>query len=248
MRADYRNIIILSILFIFLLNQDLYSNSKSELPNFLSQGSYAQYSQIFSTDEDSILLWNITMINESMIRITINSSGLVFNKTTEMLEMVRGGGTLFVSKNSWEIVEFIHENISQTTAHPIGYKQPFWIPNNITQSIAIDTMYDLHTFPNRSEVLKINSLNIQRDCWVTYNTYGGGNSMERWYDKETGIVLKIVTVKKYLSSEVSCVELINETNLKVLMGSNIDPNGIILGGVIIFIICLISLVTIKKKR
>jgi hypothetical protein len=32
------------------------------------------------------------------------------------------------------------------------------------------------------------------------------------------------------------------------MGSNIDPNGIILGGVIIFIICLISLVTIKKKR
>jgi hypothetical protein len=48
--------------------------------------------------------------------------------------------------------------------------------------------------------------------------------MRRWYDKETGIVLKISTEIAFMSSNISVLETLNATNIDVLMESTSESS------------------------
>ena len=215
MRFLFNKCVILVLLLILLVSNYSMSLDVAALPEYLDKGSYAQYEQRFSTGDVFELFWNITHVNTSAVGITIRSHGIQQNQTTEELLVGSGGGLMLISKNTLTIIQFISDNMTITFGYPIGEKVPFWIPVPITQTTPIDTMYDLHVTPS-SDSLNLSCLPSIRECWVTNNVYSEESSMERWYDKETGIVLKIQTNITLGSSNISCLETLNATNIQKL--------------------------------
>jgi hypothetical protein len=198
----------------FVSNQSLFS-SRAELPSFVVIGSYVQYKQQFTTGELYELFWNITHVNTSLVGITIRSHGIQRNQTSGELLIVPGGGYMLIDKNTWLILQVIYGNVTRNSGHPIGEKVPFWIPVSVNETIPINTMYDNHVTPT-SKSLNLSYFSTYRECWVTNNIYSETSSMERWYDKKTGIVLRIKTEITFGSSKSSVLETINATNIEAL--------------------------------
>ncbi len=215
MRFLFNKLAILALLFILFVSNLSVSLGVTNLPEYLEKGSYAQYEQRFSTGDVFELFWNITHINTSAVGITIRSHGIQRNQTTEELSVVSGGGVMLINRNTWVIIQFINNNITINFGYPIGEKVPFWIPIHITQTTPIETMYDLNVTPS-SDSLNLSCLLSIRECWVTNNRYSDRSSMVRWYDKATGIVLKIQTNITLGSSNISCLETLNATNIQKL--------------------------------
>ncbi|MFX0125177.1 MAG: hypothetical protein ACFFAE_16210 [Candidatus Hodarchaeota archaeon] len=189
--------------------------SRADLPNLVVLGSYVQYEQQFSTGELYELFWNITDVNTSMVGITIRSHGIQRNYTSGELLIVPGGGYMVIDRDTWTILQVIFGNVTRNIGHPIGEKVPFWIPMSVNETTPVNTMYDNHVTPT-SEFLNLSYFTASRECWVTNNIYSETSSMKRWYDKETGIVLKIKTEITFGSSKRSVLETINRTNIETL--------------------------------
>ncbi|MFX0171903.1 MAG: hypothetical protein ACFE9L_08285 [Candidatus Hodarchaeota archaeon] len=213
-------LIILSFFFInlFVIPCD------AKLPSFLQEATYAQYEQKFSTGEIYELFWNITSINDSVVKITIRSHGIQFNSTTGEINVVPGGGIMFISKDTWKITNVLTDSGTIPGSSYTNKKVPFWIPTNIDNTTPIDTLYDNHVIPSHSDSLNLSYYSTLRQCWVTHNKYSEENYMDRWYDKETGIVLKISTQMKLSSSHISCLETLNVTNIETLIDTQNSTN------------------------
>ncbi len=223
MKAVYREFLIIFCLCLaVLLGQSLYS-AKADLPSGIVEGSYAQYEQAYSSGEIHELFWNITEVNESIITVTVQSHGIYRNQTSGDLSVVPGGGTMLVALQGWTIIQFILKNGSTLPVTPSGAKIPFWIPQSTTENTLINTKYDMGVLPT-SESLSLSCLSSSRECWVTKNTYSPGNTMRRWYDKETGIVLKISTEIAFMSSNISVLETLNATNIGALAESTSESS------------------------
>ena len=190
--------------------------SSADLPEWAVMGSFVHYTQQFSTGELHELFWNITHVNTSMVGITIRSHGIQRNQTSKELTIVPGGGHMLIDRNTREILQVTFENDTRNVGDPIGEKSPFWIPVTVNETTPINTMYDNQVLPT-SKPLNLSYIPTCRDCWVTNNIYSETASMERWYDKQTGIVLRIKTEITFGSSKSSVLETINETNIKKLL-------------------------------
>ena len=211
----FNKLFICNLLIILSISNQTLFLSRAELPSFVIVGNYVQYEQQFSTGELYELFWNITHVNTSVIGITIRSHGIQRNITSGEMTIVPGGGTMIINKNTWRIDQIIIGNVTQNIGTPIGEKVPFWIPVSTNETAPIDTMYDQHVTPT-AQSLNLSYFHTSRSCWVTNNIYSETASMQRWYDKKTGIVLRIVSEIKFGVAKISVLETINATNIEAL--------------------------------
>ncbi len=178
--------------------------------------------------------------------IDIKSHGIQRNTSSGEFEVIPGGGCMVIDKENWEIIQMLTAEGSLNQS--IGKKVPFWIPTNINQSSFIDTLYDRHIPPSKSERIYLKALSTSRECWVTENIYSAENSMTRWYDKETGIVLKIETKMSYATQEITILEILNNTNIEPLLINN--QKGYIpeINGIVLVTALLVLSILIRKSK
>ncbi|MFX1515352.1 MAG: hypothetical protein ACFFC6_03525 [Promethearchaeota archaeon] len=224
-RTNFRFLIHVLLVISFFTNQLVVSSSVN-LPDWVVIGSFVQYTQQFSTGELHELFWNVTHVNTSMVGITIRSHGIQQNQTSGELIIVPGGGHILIDRNTWIILQVTFGNITRDYGDPIDEKVSFWIPVSVNEKTPIDTKYDNHIIPT-SKALNLSHLSTCRDCWVTNNIYSETASMERWYDKQTGIVLRIKTEITFGSSKSSVLETINTTNIETLLSDSCSQSSFI---------------------
>ncbi len=224
---------------------------QTDTPEFLEVGSFAQYKQEFSTGETHELYWEIVSLEHSNIEIQVRSHGLIFNTTTETFATISGGGTLVADKNSLVILYAYHPNGTEITDYPVGEKAAFWISPETNESTPIDTMYETNEFPLSVGPLEFDCLPTPRMCWMTENEYSFGNQMNRYYDQQTGIVLKIETNRTVSSVDISILETLNDTNIvpliEVVNGINLEI-VVLCSSIVGFILIVIILYLRKSAR
>ncbi len=154
--------------------------------SWLRSGTYVVYEQFFVWNGNSrtdYMVWNITRIWNGFADLNLSSHGV--NVTDGIVQLTVGEASLTVDKATREVVSG-----SETVAYYVGERWPFWIETNVTIGSAVDIWYGVNTI-TRNESIYV--LGQQRDCWVVeYNWMSG--SMKRWFDRSTGIVLKIYNV------------------------------------------------------
>ena len=142
-------------------------------------------------------------------------------------------------------------NVTMNSGHPIGEKVPFWIPMSVNETTRIETMYDNYITPT-SKPLRLNYFSTTRECWVTNNIYSETSSMERWYDKKTGIVIQIKTEITCGVTQMSVLETLNGTNIKGLTENQISQSSSTssVSGLesLLFLIVLSLIIPDKKSR
>ncbi|UCE10863.1 MAG: hypothetical protein JSW61_02750 [Candidatus Thorarchaeota archaeon] len=202
---------------------------QTSMPGFLGIGSFAQYKQEYSNGETHELRWEITTVEGSLVEIEVQSHGLFFNTTTELFDIVPGGGTLIIDKDTCEIQDAYYSNGTKIEGYPIGEKTAFWISPETNESTPINSMYERNAYASSTNPLEFDCLSSPRSCWMTENSYSVGNQMNRYYDQETGIVLRIETQRRVSLMEVSVLETLNGTNIGPLLAGPISDD---LGGII----------------
>ena len=219
-------------------------------PGFLDGGSYAQYRQEFSTGETYELFWNITSMEEDTIEIEIRSHGLVYNFSSNSLSIVSGGLGIIINRDTSCILNAYHPNGSVIDGYLLGERIAFWIPITTNESTPINSMYESMAYPTAVGPLHFDCLPTSRMCWMTENKFSSGNQMNRIYDQETGIVVRIESNRTVLSSTVSILETINDTNIAPLLQDG-DRFGydllIVISGMSI-VSLIVIVVYIYKKR
>lgn len=219
--------IILGFFLLLLIFNPVFTNISADIPEFLQEGSYAQYKQKFSTGETYELYWEITQINSTIAIINIRSHGIQFNSTSNEITISPGGGVMHINRENWIIKRFFLSNGTEIIGHPTGKKIALWISTSVNKSVAIYNMYDQNVYPRSVGPLHFDCLPAPRKCWLTENYYSTSKSMKRWYDKKTGIVLKIETNLKFDTSEINILESLNTTNISALMNDQSNKDTII---------------------
>lgn len=230
-----------------------FSQNQIGLPSFLVVGSFAQYKQEFSTGDIYELRWEIMSIEDNTVEIETRSHGLFFNTTTESFEIVPGGGTLVIDKDTWEIRDAYFSNGTKIDGHPIGETLAFWISSDTNESTPINTMYDKNEYPTLTDPLGFACLSSTRICWKTENVYSAGNQMNRYYDVETGIVLMIETQRTAFSVEITILETLNDTNIEPLITNQIDDGWGVIRATLLIVLPVISITVLvlylrRKKQ
>jgi len=104
--------------------------------------------------------------------------------------------------------------VSSSEPNLIGLKWPFWVETNINLGSEVNTYFGVATV-SRSEVISV--LGQERDTWVTEYSWPT-SSMIRWYDKASGIVLKIDVALQRAGVQVQITETAKSTNVNLPPG------------------------------
>jgi len=150
-------------------------------PSWVRSGTYVIYEQVFVWNGHTrieYMTWNITRLQDAFADLHLVSHGV--NVTQEHVESTFG-------EANFTINVFNREIANCSDPYYIGEKWPFWIETNVTIGSTIDIFYGTNVI-TKSQPIYV--LGHQRDCWlVEYNWTL--SSMKRWYDKSSGICLKI---------------------------------------------------------
>lgn len=173
-------ILVVSLALVFYL---YVSFQEPPRESWLKAGTYVVYEQFFvwnGNSETDYMVWNITRLSDGSVDLSLTSHGV--NVTDGNVELTVGEANLSIDKVTREVISG-----SDIVVYYIGEKWPFWIETNVTVGSAIDIWYGASTI-TKNESIYI--LGQQRDCWVVEYDWVSG-SMRRWFDKSTGILLKI---------------------------------------------------------
>ena len=181
----------------------VYSYTEAAKSSWLKLDACMTYEQFFvwsEHNETEYMTWNITKLEDNFADLNLISHGV--NVTEENV-------TLTTGEVNWTISTVTRAIVNASDKEYIGEKWPFWIETNVTTGSTIDIFYGINSI-SRSE--QINILGQQRDCWVVeYNWLT--SSMERWYDKSSGICLKIHVVLDHPSAKIEITETAGSTNI-----------------------------------
>jgi hypothetical protein len=156
-------------------------------PSWFALGAYVKYAQIFHWDENNAteyMTWNLTKVGDTSIDVHISSHGV--NVTNGNVAIVPG-------EANWTMNAYTREIRQSSDANYAGKKCPFWIRENAKAGSTVDILYGVGTI---GVTESISAIGLQRDCWVLEYDWPT-SSMKRWYDKSTGLCLKIhVTINR----------------------------------------------------
>jgi hypothetical protein len=156
-------------------------------PSWFALGAYVKYAQIFQWGENNAteyMTWNLTKVSDDSMDMHLFSHGV--NLT--------GGNVVIVpGEADWTINAYTREITHSSDSGYVGKKCPFWIRENAKGGSTVDTLYGVGNI-GISESISV--LGLQRDCWIL-EYHWPTSSMKRWYDKPTGLCLKIqVTINQ----------------------------------------------------
>jgi hypothetical protein len=198
-------VVALSILIVSLTAGLYYYKSLQQMfkPSWLTSDAYMVYEQAFTWtghNHTEYMAWNVTGTGGDFISLYLISHG-VGNVTNEDVETT-------VGEANWTVNAFTRKVISCSDSNYTGKKWAFWIPTNVRLGSWVDISFGVNTISG-SESISV--LGKQRDCWVMEYDWPTSD-MKRWFDKQTGICLKIhVTLHKEVT--ISITETAVQTNI-----------------------------------
>lgn len=150
-------------------------------PSWLKSGTYMTYKQFFvwsEHNETEYMTWNITKLGDNLADLHLITHGV---------HVTEEGVVITPGEVNWTINVVTRELANSSDPNSIGKKCPFWIETAVSIGSTVDILYGINVV-NKSEPIYV--LGQQRDCWVVEYDWTAA-SMERWYDKSSGICLKI---------------------------------------------------------
>jgi hypothetical protein len=171
--------------------------------SWLKLGTYMVYEQFFvwnGNTETDYMIWNVTELEGDFADVSLTSHGV--NVTARSVELTLGEANFTIDVITGEVV-----NCSDP--HYVEEKWPFWIERNVTIGSIIDIWYGINVI-SRNETIYV--LGKQRDCWVVEYSWVSA-SMKRWFDKSSGICLKIHVVLHEQNAIIQITETAVLTNV-----------------------------------
>ncbi|MCJ7425269.1 hypothetical protein MUP01_13530 [Candidatus Bathyarchaeota archaeon] len=188
-------LLICSIYYYALLHQ-------TTRQHWLATGTYVTYEQFLvwnNQNETQYMTWNVTRLGDSA-DLYLVSHGV--NVTNRSVAIVTG-------EANWTIDTSTREVLSSSDSNYVGKKWPFWLQTDLRIGSSVDTWYGVNTV-SRSET--INVLGQQRDCWIVDYDWAT-STMRRWYDKSSGVCLKIHVVLHQQNITITTTETAVSTNI-----------------------------------
>jgi hypothetical protein len=173
--------------------------------SWLQLGAYVVFEQFFVWDGTSVIdymVWNVTEALDGQVELCLRSHGA--NITGGTVELTTGEANLTINSVTREVI-----NGSELALAYLGEKWPFWIEADVAIGSTIDTWYGL-TSITESDAIYV--LGMRRDCWVIEYQWPSA-SMRRWFDKSSGLLLKIHNVLQRQETTIVVTETAVETNI-----------------------------------
>jgi len=175
-------------------------------PSWMKVGAYMTYEQFFTwagQNETELMTWSLTRLQDDLVDLRLVSHGVDVNE---------GNVAIVAGEENWTINADSREITNSMDSYYIGYKCPFWIEKDAKIGSGVDVLYGKTTI-SKSET--IDALGQRRDCWVVeYDWTTSG--MKRWYDKSTGIVLKIDVIQFKQNIRIETTETAVQTNVNLM--------------------------------
>lgn len=185
---------------------------KGAKPFWLKSGAYMTYEQLFvwtGHNETKYMTWNITKLVDEFADLHLTSHGV---NATEADVVITAG------EADWTINTVTREIVNSSDSNYVGEKCPFWIETNVSVGSMVATLYGRNPV-KKSET--IYALEDERDCLVVEYNWTTA-AMKRWYDKSSGIVLKIYVVLYRQSATIEITETAVLTNIDLQEPSFLD--------------------------
>lgn len=173
-------IILSSTVGVYLLTRKF----EATKPSWLKAGAFVTYEQFFEwtgNNATEYMTWNITTLENDSANLHLISHGV---------DTSGASVTITTSEVNWTLNAATREILSASDSNYLGEKNPFWIEKDVTVGSTIDILYGPNII-SKSESIFV--LGKQRDCWVVEYQWVT-STMKRWYDKSSGIALKIQVV------------------------------------------------------
>ncbi|UCH32044.1 MAG: right-handed parallel beta-helix repeat-containing protein [Candidatus Bathyarchaeota archaeon] len=180
-----------------------HSKIQDSIPSWLEPSAYMTYEQLFEwadKNQTDYMMWNITDVQNPLVDLYLISHGV--NITDGNITLTTGEADLTMNATSRTVINCSDPNY-------IGEQWPFWIETNVTLGSPIDIWYGSNVI-SRDEMITI--LGHKLDCWVVEYNWTTA-SMQRWYDKTTGIVLRIRVTLYHQNITTITTETAVSTNL-----------------------------------
>jgi hypothetical protein len=174
-------------------------------PSWLKVGAFVTYEQFFvwtGNNATEYMTWNITRLENNSADLHLISHGV---------DTSSGNVVITTGEVNWTLNAVTREILSASDSNYIGEKNPFWIEKDVTVGSTIDILYGFSTI-SKSE--SVNVLGQQRDCWVVEYQWST-STMKRWYDKPSGIVLKIQVILYRQDMTIEITETAVQTNVNL---------------------------------
>ena len=204
-RKRLLSITFFSILIVALTITIIYYMRVQEVsrPSWLKSGAFMSYEQIITYNGESYnesMSWNVTRLSGDSLDLYTMSHSV---NTT--------GGDVVITpvEGNWTVNAFTREILVSSNSYDIGQKIPYWIPTNVREGSAVDTMYGAGRISGSETVFVFGH---QRDCWVLEYSWPS-KSMIRWYDKSSGACLKVYIILTRLDVTVEITQTAVATNI-----------------------------------
>lgn len=181
-----------------------YSNLRSlKKPSWLELDSFMVYEQVITwADHQQVenMTWRITKLEDDTANVHLISHGV---------DTSSGNVVITTGEANWTINAISREILNSSDHNYDGKKNPFWIEKNVGVGSSVDILYGTNTISSNES---ISVLGMQRDCWVVEYNWPT-SAMKRWFDKSSGIVLKIQVVLYRQDITVEITETAIQTNI-----------------------------------
>lgn len=181
-----------------------YSDLRSlKKPTWLELDSFMVYEQAITwADHQQFenMIWEITKLEDDTAIVHLISHGV---------DTSSGNVVITTGEADWTVNAISREILNSSDHNYDGEKFPFWIEKDVGVGSSVDVLYGINTI---SDSESISVLGMQRDCWVVKYNWSA-STMKRWYDKSSGIVLKIQVVLYREDITVEITETAIQTNI-----------------------------------
>jgi hypothetical protein len=187
---------------------------------WLTRGAYVRYSQVFQwggENETTPMMWNVTSLSGGLANVFTTSYD--FNVTGGKVVIFPVESRLVVNEETNEIVGV------ESGVNVKGYPVPFWIDPNVGLGSSIDAYFGTNATIQASQSIEV--MGTARSCWTVVLEWPYA-TMQRWYDKSTGIVLRIDTNLTRAGVRMRVVETATESNLQMLRASGVSSLSLVL--------------------
>jgi len=177
-------------------------------PHWLVAGAYVRYNQVFRWDDRNVtrqMLWNVTGVLDNLASV----------KTTSYSFNVTKGQVVFFPVAAWWKVDAASREIIEVESgdNVTGHLMPFWMDPNASVGSKVDAYFGTYASVNGAQTIE--ALGSSRDCPNVILQWPSA-TMQRWYDKSTGIVLRIQTSMVMDGVPVNVTETAVQSNIQAL--------------------------------
>jgi hypothetical protein len=198
-------IVVLVVSFAFYLMEQKVAESSWLVPN-----NFVVFEQNFTWDQHNAteyMYWNVTNVSGGVANIHLVSHGV--NVSSDgAVSFPRTDIEVTINITNREVITL--SDLSYYSEMSQGSKWPFWIPNSMKVGDAVETMYG-NSYISSNQTVE--AMGKSRDCWLVAYTFGGGNSMNRFYDTISGLCLKIQTRMEQNNVTLNIIETAVQSNI-----------------------------------